>query len=205
MAEPITITWRMSGRIAAFARALGPAGRQTLNESAARQLWADIRAHLRGEASRRHGTAGRLGAQPTGHLEKAAQSTDWMADAEAATVTVHSPGISRVFHPLRIEPKRARTLTIPVHALGYGRRASEVSAAHRLFRPKGKDYLMADIDGRATVIYLLRKAVMVPQDRSLMPSDEALEASAKHGYRDAIRLALEAAAKAPMGPEERAS
>ena len=60
---------------------------------------------------------------------------------------------------------------------------------------------MAEIDGKATVIYLLRKAVTVPQDRALLPSDEALEASAKKGYRDAIRLAAEAAAKAPTGPE----
>jgi hypothetical protein len=201
MAEPIRITWRMSGRIAALARSLGPEDRRTLNESAARQLRTDIRAHLRSEASRRHGTAQRLGAQPTGHLEKAAQSTGWSADAEAATVTVSSPGITRVFHPLKIEPKRARKLTIPVHALGYGRPASEVSAAHRLFRPKGKDYLMAKIDGRPTVVYLLRKAVMVPQDRSLLPSDEALGASARKGYRDGILLAMEEAAKAPMGPE----
>lgn len=205
MAGALEISYQMSGKLAAFAHSLGPQGRRTLNESAGRQLWADIRAHLRKEAGQRHATASRLGANPTGHLEKAAQSTDWTADSDAATVTVHSPGISRVFHPLRITPKRAQTLTIPVHALGYGRRASEVSAAHRLFRPKGKDYLMADVEGTPTVIYLLRKAVTISLDRSLMPSDEELAASAKRGYLSAIRLAIQAASNAPMGPEVRAS
>lgn len=205
MAEPLEITWRMSGRIAEFAKGLGPAGMQKLNEGAAQSLWAAVRSHLEKESGRHHKWASKLGAKPTGHLEEAARSTKWAADAEAATVTVHSPGISRVNHPLRIEPKRARLLTIPIHALGYGRPASEVSAAHRLFRPKGKDYLMAKIDGKATVIYLLRKAVMVPQDRGLMPSDEELKSAAGRGYMAAIRKMLAKAANAPMGPEERAS
>ncbi len=201
MATAVSVSYKPSPKLAAFVRALGPAGRQTLNESAGRQLWADIRDHLKAEAGRRHGTAKRLGAQPTGHLEKAAQSTGWTADADAASVTVHSPGISRVFRPLNIAPKRAQSLTIPVHALGYGRRASEVSAVYRLFRPKGKDYLMADVEGTPTVIYLLRKAVTVPQDRSLLPSDEALSKSAKKGFLDAIRLAVAAAGSAPAGQE----
>lgn len=189
----LAISYSPSGKLAAFIRVLGPAGRQTLNEGAALQLWADIRDHLKNEASRRHGTAQKLGAYPTGHLEKAAASTDPHADADAASVTIASPGISRAFRPLNIAPKRAQSLTIPVHWLGYGQRASEVSAVYRLFRPKGKDYLMADVEGTPTVIYLLRKAVTMPQDRTLLPSDEALNKSAKRGYRDAIRLALEAA------------
>ena len=188
-----SISYKPPKSLADFLRVIGPQGRQTLNEGAALQLWADIRDHLKNEASRRHGTASRLGAYPTGHLEKAAASTDPHADADAATVTIASPGISRVFRPLEIAPKRAQSLTIPVHWLGYGQRASEVSDVYRLFRPKGKDYLMADVEGTPTVIYLLRKAVTVPQDRTLLPSDEALNKSAKRGYRDAIRLALEAA------------
>ncbi len=205
MAGALEISYQMSGKLAAFAHSLGPQGRRTLNESAGRQLWADIRAHLRKEAGPRHATASRLGANPTGHLEKAAQSTEWTADTDAATVTVHSPGISRAFSALQITPRNAKALTTPVHSLGYGRRASEVSAAHRLFRPKGKDYLMADLEGTPTVIYLLRKAVTIPQDRGLMPSDAELKASAKKGHLDAIRLAIQAASNAPMGPEVKVS
>ena len=193
MANAFSITYKPSSEIAALIRALGPEDRCKLNESAARRLWSDIRVHLEREAGRRHGTAQRLGAQPLRHLEEAAQSTEWTADAEAAAVTVHSPGISRVFHPLQLAPKRAQSLTIPVHWLGYGQSASEVSAAYRLFRPKGKDYLMADVEGTPTVIYLLRKQVTVPQDRSLLPSDAELEKAAKKGYKDAIRLVVDTA------------
>lgn len=193
MPDQVTISYKPSPKLAAFVRALGPAGRRTLNEGAALELWAAVREHLRREAQRRHGSAQKLGAYPTGHLEKAAQSTDPHADEQSASVTVSSPGISRTFHPLQIAPVRAQSLTIPVHWLGYGQRASEVSAAYRLFRPKGKDYLMADVEGTPTVIYLLRKQVTVPQDRSLLPSDANLEKAAKKGYKDAIRLAIEAA------------
>lgn len=193
MATKVSITFKQSSDIAALIRALGPEGRRTLNEGAALELWASVRDHLRRESGNRHGSAHRLGAYPTGHLEKAAQSTDPHADDDAAGVTVSSPGISRAFHPLRLAPVNAQSLTIPVHWLGYGQRASEVSAAYRLFRPRGKDYLMADVDGTPTVIYLLRKSVTVPQDRSLLPSDTELEKAARKGFRDAIRLAIETA------------
>ena len=175
MPDQVTISYKPSPKLAAFVRALGPAGRRPLNEGAALELWAAVREHLRREAQWRHGSAQKLGAHPTGHLEKAAQSTAPHADEQSASVTVASPGISRAFHPLQIAPVRAQSLTIPVHWLGYGQRASEVSAAYRLFRPKGKDYLMADVEGTPTVIYLLRKQVTVPQDRSLLPSDADVE------------------------------
>jgi hypothetical protein len=38
-----------------------------------------------------------------------------------------------------------------------------------------------------------------------MPSDAELKASAKKGYLDAIRLAIQAASNAPMGPEVKVS
>lgn len=190
MAEPLEISYQMPGVIAGAIRALGPSARQALNAEAGSQLSDDIRAHLGREAALRHSWAHRLGASPTGHLGKA--ETSFRADAGAATVTVHSPGISRAFHDLRIVTRNKPYLTIPVHRLGYGRRASEVSAAHRLFRPKGRDFLMAKVDGKATVIYLLRKAVLVPQDRTLLPSDDELAASAKKGFSKGFHDAWDA-------------
>ena len=200
--DGLTITFRPSPKLSQLVAALGPEGRKTLNAGAAANLFAVVRDHIRRDAARRHATARKLGAAPTGHLEKAAGSVQKASDETGATVSVSSPGFGRVFRALHVRPVRARSLTIPVHALGYGRRASEVAAAHPLFRPKGKDYLMADIDGEATVIYLLRRAVTVPQDRTLLPSDADLDRAAKQGYKEAIRLSLEAAAAAPE-PERR--
>ena len=61
-----------NGRIGKLVSALGTAGRKELNDAASAVLWADVRAHLRSYAGNHHGSAQKLGATPTGHLEKAA-------------------------------------------------------------------------------------------------------------------------------------
>jgi hypothetical protein len=63
-----------------------------------------------------------------------------------------------------------------------------------VFRPKGKDYL-ATTEGegrsaRLVVLYLLRGEVRQPQDRSLMPSDQDLEAASRKGIRDVVQQSI---------------
>lgn len=176
-----------SGRLRKLTQSLGPAGRAELNAGAAARMWMDVRAHLRRYAQSHHATARRLGAQPTGHLEQAAATTTHSSDAKEATVTVSSPGIRRAFGSLIIKPRRARALTIPVHALAYGRRVAEVSRTHRVFRLPKTNVLAADIDGNVTALYVLKAAVTLPQDRSILPSDKELVRSANTGYAAVIR------------------
>lgn len=183
-------------RLDALRAALGPAGRKALNSGATESLWAACRSHLRDYAMRHHGSAMRLGARPTGHLEQAAASSVWSADDSAGRVEISAPGISRVWHPLTIVPRTARALTIPVHALAYGRRVAEVSRAYDVFRPKRKggkpaNYLAAVIDGRLTPLYVLVRRASVPQDRSMLPADDALGKAAASGMLGVIRRAME--------------
>lgn len=176
-----------SGRIRELVNSLGPAGRRELNAGAAAQLWVDVRKHLRDYAASHHATANRLGATPTGHLEKAAATMLRESDADSATVVINSPGIRRALGPLDIRPKTARALTIPVHWLAYGKRVGEVRRKHPVFRLKGRDVLAAKIEGKLTPLYVLRAAVTVPQDRAILPGDEAMGASVKRGYLGVIR------------------
>lgn len=179
-----------TGRIRELTGALGPAGMSELNAGASAHLFALTRGHLRKYAANHHKTANRLNAMPTGHLEKAAATMQHGSNAEAATVSISSPGIRRALGPLNIRPSRARALTIPIHALAYGKRVGELSRVYPIYRPKGTDILAATIDGEMTPLYVLKAAVTVPQDRNLLPSNANMQRAVKTGYLGVIRTVI---------------
>ncbi len=159
--------------------ALTPNNRRELYGDAAEHLAALVQGHIRSYMGRKHATAHRLGAQPTGHYEAGAADIHTNATSERGEVVIPIPGIRRAFGDVRIEAKRAKALTIPVDALAYGRRASTLEAmGWRLFRiksKKGADLLMGT-DGETTKpLYLLRKSVTQSRDPSLMPTMDEME------------------------------
>ena len=146
-----------------------------------------------------HKTADRLGATQTGHYEK---RTSFSADSSGATVTIPIPGISRAFKSLSIAPKNAQFLTLPINAISYGKRAVTVRGlGYMLFRPAAKgahrmenkkfdryqDVLMGSKDGETIPLYLLKKRVNQPQDRSLLPSDAEISQTAGAAMLSVIR------------------
>lgn len=171
-----------NGKIKQLINALGPDGRKELHDSASAQLFADVRRHLLNYAAVHHKTAWKLGAQPTGHLEKAAATMQHESSADSATVTINSPGIKRVWGEVTIRPIKAKALTIPVHWLAYGKRVGELQRTMTVYRPKGSDFLATTIDQVMTPLYVLRAAVTLPQDRLILPSDAALGQSVRTGY-----------------------
>lgn len=191
----ITVDTR-TPRLNALQKTLSPAGRKALHAAGAESLWAACRSHLRTYALNHHRSATRLGAQPTGHLEQAAASSTWHADETSGQVEIAAAGIRRVFHDLEIKPRRARALTIPIHAIAYGRRVAEVSRAHHVFRPKRKgsepaNYLAAVIDGQLTPLYVLVRRAVVPQDRTILPDDPAMHTAATSGMLAIIHRTIE--------------
>lgn len=151
------------------------------------------RDYLIGIAPRRHATADRLGATPTGHLERAAESVTSTSNAQGATVSVTSPGLSRAFGDLLIKPKKGKYLTIPATAEAYGRRARSFNDLRVAVFGKGKLALIKaeqssvatrkESGGRSEVYYWLKTSVTLPQDRSLLPSDAL--------YLEAVQLGAE--------------
>ena len=168
--------------------AMGSQGRTALNRTAAYGLLTLCRKHLKLEASRRHASANRLGATPTGHLEEAARTMVSTANATAGEVQIFSPGFRRVFGSLSIKPRNARALTLPLDAASYGKRAGELQReGWQLFRSPAKGLraiLLGKHPGTGEVkaLYLLRSSVTLPQDRTLLPSDRSMV--------DAVRSAL---------------
>lgn len=167
-----------------------PAGRRLLFSAVGNAVSKLINDHLKRIAPTHHKTAERLGATPTGHLEK---RTSFASDGSSATVTIPIPGINRAFKDLSIVPKDKPYLTLPLSSVAYGHRAATVRGlGYMIFRPAAKgahknaqggfsvyqDLLMGTKDGETIPLYLLKKRVKQKQDRSLLPSDAEIGAAA---------------------------
>ena len=159
------------------------------------------------QANGRHATARRLGAQPTGHLSRAAESVTSKYDDTAATVGITSPGISRALGPITIKATRRKWLTIPAVGSVYGKKAAEQgdltfmsfrrglaalveAEPYRITTGKKKGEMgkrpVLDNAGRPIIVYWLKKEVTIKEDRSLIPSDEIYKAAAEQGIEDLL-------------------
>ena len=156
-------------------------GRRQLFSVAANAVRILVRNHLSRIAPRLHMSAHRLGATPTGHIEKGARATHFTASSDSAEVIIPIPGLSRAFRPLTITPRTANALTLPISSHSYGKRVGELRAnGWNIFRPKGKDTLWGKLQDEddAVPLYVLKKRVQLKQDRSLLPSDAELGGTA---------------------------
>lgn len=183
-----------------FMQKLKGAGRHELFAAAGEAVQTLINRYLKHVvAPTHHKTADRLGATPTGHYEPPSR---FHATLSYAEIIIPIPGISRAFKSLAITPKKAPFLTLPLSAVAYGKRAAEVRRiGWMLFRPAAKgahkmesgkfdryqDILMGSKDGETIPLYLLRKRVEQPQDRSLLPSDAAISQAAGAAMLSVIR------------------
>lgn len=158
-----------------------PEGRRLLFSVAANAVRILVRNHLSRIAPRHHISAHRLGATPTGHIEKGARATHFTVSSDSAEVIIPIAGLSRAFRPLTITPRTANALTLPVSSHSYGKRVGELRAnGWNIFRPKGKDTLWGKLQDEddAVPLYVLKKRVQLKQDRSLLPSDAELGGTA---------------------------
>ena len=178
-----------------FLDCLKPAGRHHLFSAAAASVSNLVRRHIAADAPRRHFSSSRLGAAPTGFMEKAARKTVFRADAQHGEVVIPSPGFGRSFHDVEIRPTHGAALTLPISGFSYGRRVKEMTAMGWLiFRPKRDK--SKDIDGstlwgglkgdQPIPLYILKKRVTQRQDRSLLPSDAALSTTASRAMLSEI-------------------
>lgn len=164
-------------------------GRRLLFSDVANAVRILVRDHLFRIAPRHHISAHRLGATPTGHIEKGARATHFTASPDSAEVIIPIAGLSRAFGPLTITPRNAAALTLPVSSHSYGKRVGDLRTnGWNIFRPKGHDILMGSLgDDEAVPLYVLKKRVQLKQDRSLLPSDAELGSTASKAMLDYIR------------------
>jgi hypothetical protein len=91
--------------------------------------------------------------------------------AGGVDLIVQHPAIAAKVYGAHVVAKNAAALTISLHALAHGRRASvfEEETGYDLFHPKGTQVLMAEISGEAVPIYWLTKSVDIPADPKALP------------------------------------
>lgn len=188
----IKAEFRVPQSLRQFLGSLNPSGRHQLFSAAAAAVSNLVRRHIAADAPRRHIHALTDGAGArTGFMEKAARKTVFHADAQHGEVVIPSPGFGRAFHDVTIVPTHGAALTLPIHASSYGKRVKEMtSMGWRLFRPKGKDVLFGSREGEEAIpLYILKRQVQQRQDRSLLPSDSAIQTTAARAMISAIQAA----------------
>ena len=184
---------------AALRNLFSPAGRREINDSAATEVAELVRKHIADYARTAHTTADTIEGGPatrTGHLEW--PNTDVVkgdVTAEEATVEIASPGFRRALGPLRIVQKTKPKLTVPVHAMAYGRTVADLVAdGVRVFRPRGRDFLATTkktADGAALIVlYALKDEVTLRHQPDLLPKDQAFKDSARDGVLNLLRAKL---------------
>ena len=97
------------------------------------------------------------------------------ADASGFTLNNGAPWLSHKISGGTVSAKKASALTIPMVPEAHGVRARDYP--NKLFRPKGKDYLMESTgEGQGRVVYLLRKSItQKPTKGALAPEEVYLE------------------------------
>ena len=168
---------------------LGQDARAGLHADIAGRLQTVVDNYLAGYSISHHATASRLGARPTGNLEKASVSAT--SDSDGATVTVAALGIRRALGPLTITPKNKAALTIPVAAMAYGRTVDYLRKhGVEMFRPKGKNYLATTEgkgkDAKVVPLYILVKRATLKHEPELLPGSDELEKNAIEAARDYV-------------------
>lgn len=133
----------------------------------------------------RHRSAERLGANPTGHLEKASASIESGHDAAMAFVRIpRATGLARAFGTFYIRPGSGKKyLTIPGARETYGKRVGEFPEGTFAFTIMAGRYPVLVFRETWSLAYWLRTSVTIEQDRTLLPSDQAFRAVAR-GAKD---------------------
>lgn len=184
----------VGNRLREISQALDGAGRAKLSRAMGKEVRGLIVQHLARLGVTRHATANRLGGQPTGYIAELAENFDQYSsvsvDQDGVSIQMTHPIISRAFRDLFIRPKNAKYLTIPVNGLAYGHSPREFAKVRFIKEgghtgpkpPKKRKYPKNDLP-----TYVLVNSATVPQDRSLMPSHDELEAAGAKGMRNALR------------------
>ena len=161
-----------------------------------------IRKHLRSESGRRHTTARKLGAKPTGHIEKGVWDVRATAHDNGGVVTIPIAGISRAFEDITMStPTRygKRFLTIPKHPLAYGRTVGEMRRlGWKIFRP-GKNKVLLGYRSKKdkpTLLFTLAGTVHLKKDPSLLPTLDECAKTATSAMMETIARTIEKGGRA---------
>lgn len=174
---------------------------RSILRNAGQRINRTVRNHIRMLAAIRHGTANRLGANPTAHFKASDVLPAKVSEADnSVTTSVITPGIVRAVRDVTILPKEAQSLAIPLHSTAYGFQPRELTdRGEEMFRIKEKDskeksnilYKRGDGEDELIPMYLLVRRVFQKKDDTLMPRKSLLEEEGLKGAQAAVKKILE--------------
>ena len=186
----MTVTVDDMGLRRKLAKITSAATMRRLNRHIGENVLEFTKDHLDKMAVTRHKVADRLGAPHSKFYEYASgrkagsprrQATVLEGVGETgATISIkNTPGLSRAWHDLTIEPKDKKALTIPLDRISHGKRVADLrSEGHEVFHPKGTNILAESVGkgkrARLRPLYALVKKVTVPQDEGLLPTNSEI-------------------------------
>ena len=181
----VEVTITKSEKLDLLIRALSPEARTDLNAVAADAVAEFVGAHVRAYSGSKHGTATAFGAPPTRHYEDGVNAISSSADADAGTVRIPIPGISRAWGDVEIRPSAGKKyLTVPARSGApevYGKTVAILRglgwsfASGRRGTPQEK-LLFGRFEGEkeSKVMFILKESVVQRQDPSLLPTKEEI-------------------------------
>jgi len=164
-----------------------------LNERMATNALRFVREFGAAKSQTEHATADRLGAKPTGHLERAYRGIESEHDSVSAKLLIpRSSRLRAAFGAYTVRPVISQYLTIPVHADAYGRRAGEFTDLIALRVGPKKNLILARKTGSGEIetMYFLTKKVEIRANEKLIPFREIGEEAAE-AVQEAIDAAIE--------------
>ena len=194
----VEVTITKSEKLDLLIRALSPEARTDLNAVAADAVAEFVGAHVRAYSGSKHGTATAFGAPPTRHYEDGANAISSSADADAGTVRIPIPGISRAWGDVEIRPGAGKKyLTIPARSGApevYGKTVAILRglgwsfASGRRGTPQEK-LLFGRFEGEkeSKVMFILKESVVQRQDPSLLPTKEEISDCAGRAVLKRVR------------------
>lgn len=194
----VEVTITKSEKLDLLIRALSPEARTDLNAVAADAVAEFVGAHVRAYSGSKHDTATAFGAPPTRHYEDGANAISSSADADAGTVRIPIPGISRAWGDVEIRPGAGKKyLTIPARSGApevYGKTVAILRglgwsfASGRRGTPQEK-LLFGRFEGEkeSKVMFILKESVVQRQDPSLLPTKEEISDCAGRAVLKRVR------------------
>ena len=138
----------------------------------------------------------KLGGKSTDFWGKMAESTvvpDELLSDRQASVVIGDPRFGQKYFGGQIVAKNVSSLTIPLNAEAYGRRASvlEQELGVKLFVVKdkkaGKAFLGAKINDQVTLFYLLTPSVNQQPDPKALPDPSVMDRAVSEGAEEQFR------------------
>lgn len=93
------------------------------------------------------------------------------------SVDIDNPGVGRAYHDVDIFPTNAEYLAIPL--TDFAKSHKSPRDIDGLFKPKNHDVLATNENGTLVCHYALSKHVHQSQDRTIMPTEDAMYESVK--------------------------